>query len=90
MAKKKTDDKTKNAANPASTKSLNLYFNSETQKAIVAFQNCEDKKERDRLYVFEIAPAFYKLVENIIHTFRFYYTDVDDLEDLKHEVISRI
>ena len=25
---------------------------------------------------------FYKLTQNIIHTFKFYYTEVDNLEDL--------
>lgn len=27
-------------------------------------------------------------MENIIHTFKFYYTEVDNIEDLKYEVIS--
>jgi hypothetical protein len=28
------------------------------------------------------------LAENIIHTFKFYYTDVEHIEDLKHEIVS--
>jgi DNA-directed RNA polymerase subunit F len=33
---------------------------------------------------------FYKLAENIIHTFKFYYTDVEKIEDLKHEIVSML
>ena len=32
--------------------------------------------------------GFFKLTENIIHTFKFYYTEVDNIEDLQFEVIS--
>jgi hypothetical protein len=28
------------------------------------------------------------LAENIIHRFKFYYTDVDNLEDLKHDIVT--
>jgi len=31
---------------------------------------------------------FFKLTENIIHTFKFYYTEVDNIQDLQHEVIT--
>jgi hypothetical protein len=30
----------------------------------------------------------FKLTENIIHTFKFYYTEVSNIEDLQFEVIS--
>ena len=45
------------------------------------------KDERDNIFARRIHYPFYKLAENLIHTFKFYYTEVDDLEDLKHEVI---
>jgi hypothetical protein len=62
---------------------LKLYFNSDTQHAIVTFQGTEDKKERDRLYVQEILPAFEKLVENLIniHKFAGLYDSYDDLKN---------
>jgi hypothetical protein len=62
---------------------LKMYFNSDTQKAIVEFQACKEKKERDRLYVQEIMPAFEKLVENLIniHKFAGLYDSYDDLKN---------
>lgn len=69
-------------------KSNTNYFTQDTEDAIVAYNNSTDTAFRQKIFTDEIYYPFYKLVENIIHTFRFYYTDVDDLEDLKHEVIS--
>jgi hypothetical protein len=69
-------------------KSNTNYFTQDTENAIVAYNNSKDTGFRQKIFTDEIYYPFYKLVENIIHTFRFYYTDVDDLEDLKHEVIS--
>ena len=69
-------------------KSSNNYFTQETEDAIVAYNNSTDMVFRDRIFTEKIYFPFYKLVENIIHTFKFYYTDVDDLEDLKLEVVS--
>ena len=62
---------------------LKMYFNSDTQRAIVQFQATGEKKERDRLYVQEIMPAFEKLVENLIniHKFAGLYDSYDDLKN---------
>ena len=69
-------------------KSSTNYFTQDTENAIVAYNNSKDTAFRQKIFTDEIYYPFYKLVENIIHTFKFYYTDVDDIEDLKHEVIS--
>jgi hypothetical protein len=69
-------------------KSKANYFTQETEDAIVEYNNSTDMAFRDRIFTEKIYFPFYKLVENIIHTFKFYYTDVDDLEDLKLEVVS--
>lgn len=87
MAKRKNEDKTKNALATAPQKPLNLYFNSETQKAIVAFQACKERKERDRLYVEEISPAFYKLVENLINIHKF-VGHYDTFEELRNDCVN--
>mgnify|MGYP003649672485 CR=1 FL=1 len=68
-------------------KSKRLYFTQDTEDAIVEYLASEDQAERNRIYNSRIHYSFYKLAENLIHTFKFYYTEVDDLEDLKHEVI---
>ena len=68
-------------------KSQRQYFTEDTEQAIIEYLASEDQTERNRIYNARIHHSFYKLAENLIHTFKFYYTEVDDLEDLKHEVI---
>lgn len=69
-------------------KSKANYFTQETEDAIVAYNNSNDHIFRDKIFSDKIYFPLYKLAENIIHTFKFYYTDVDDLEDLKLEIVS--
>jgi len=64
------------------------YFTQDTEDAIVLYNSLIDQTERDILYRTRIHYAFFKLTENIIHTFKFYYTEVDNIEDLQHEVIT--
>ena len=63
------------------------YFTSDTDAAIKEYLSSSNQPERDHIFKTRIHYPFYKLAENLIHTFKFYYTEVDDLEDLKHEVI---
>jgi len=65
-----------------------MYFTQDTEDAIVAYVASVDMEERNRLYNEKIHHAFFKLTENIIHTFKFYYTEVDNIQDLQHEVIT--
>jgi hypothetical protein len=66
---------------------LKLYFNSDTQAAIVKFQKSTDKKSRDVLYVQDIMPAFEKLVENLINIHKF--TGLHDTyEELKNDCVN--
>ena len=69
-------------------KSKANYFTQETEDAIVAYNNSNDSEYRNKIFSEKIYYPLYKLAENVIHTFKFYYTDVDDLEDLKLEVVS--
>jgi len=69
-------------------KSKNQYFTQATEDAIVRYNNSTDPEERSEIYRKEIHYAFFKLTENIIHTFKFYYTEVDNIEHLQHEVIT--
>jgi len=64
------------------------YFTKDTENAIVRYNNTEDPEMRSAIYRDEIHYAFFKLTENIIHTFKFYYTEVENIEDLQHEVIT--
>ena len=63
------------------------YFTPDTDAAIKEYLASSNQPERDHIFSTRIHYPFYKLAENLIHTFKFYYTEVDDLEDLKHEVI---
>lgn len=69
-------------------KKNNDYFTEATQAAILKYRECDKQHERDKIYREEIHQAFYKLSENIIHTFKFYYLDSESIEDLKYELIS--
>jgi hypothetical protein len=53
----------------------------------VRYVASDDQKERNELFNKHINYALHKLAENIIHTFKFYYTEVETIEELKHEVV---
>jgi hypothetical protein len=72
----------------ARKKSQANYFTKETEDYIVLYNNSDDIEYKNRIFTQHIYLPFYKLAENIIHTFKFYYTDVDQIEDLKHEIVS--
>lgn len=65
-----------------------MYFTSDVEHAIVLYNNTEDVGERNKIYNESIRYALDKLCENIIRTFKFYYTDNDSYEDVKHNVVT--
>jgi hypothetical protein len=65
-----------------------IYFTQKTENAIIKYLATEGTNERNEIYNKYIQYSFYKLAENIIHTFKFYYTDSDTIEELKHEVVT--
>ncbi len=64
------------------------YFTQDTENAIIRYNNALTFEEKNKIYHKEIHYAFFKLTENLIHTFKFYHTEVDNIEDLQHEVIT--
>jgi len=64
------------------------YFTKDTEAAIVRYNNEPNPEVRSDIYRDEIHYPFFKLTENIIHTFKFYYTEVDNIERLQHEIIT--
>ena len=80
-----TQNKPKKTRKP---KTKRLYFGPEVDVSIVKYNSTEDPAERSIIYQREIKPAFEKLVQNIIHTFKFYYTDSQTLDQVQHEVVS--
>jgi hypothetical protein len=69
-------------------KTKNQYFTSDTEEAIIEYLNTEDERMRNKIYNERIWYGFHKLTENIIHTFKFYYTEVDTIAELQHEVTA--
>jgi hypothetical protein len=68
-------------------KSSKNYFTQDTEDAIVLYNQTLDPILKSKIYETRIHYAFFKLTQNIIHTFKFYQTEVDDLEHLQHEII---
>ena len=65
------------------------YFTKETEDYIVVFNSLDrdnDEELRSDIYKKHIHYPFFKLTQNIIHTFKFYHTDVNNLEHLQHEI----
>ena len=64
------------------------YFGEEQQDAIIQYnENPDNYVLRNKVYQETIHPAFDKLAENIINTFKFTYFD-DGFNDVKHEVVA--
>jgi len=74
----------------ARKKASSNYFTKETEEYIKKYNVSVDSDYRAKIFTDHIYYPFYKLAENIIHTFKFYYTDVERIEDLKHEVVSML
>jgi hypothetical protein len=69
-------------------KKANIYFTQDTEDAILEYLASKDQTQRNKIFDEQINYSFHKLAENIIHTFKFYYTDVDTINELKHEVVA--
>lgn len=69
-------------------KTKKMYFTQDTEDAIVEYLATKDHYTRNKIYNERIQYAFHKLTENIIHTFKFYYTEVETIAELQHEVTA--
>ena len=72
---------------PRKKSKTRMYFTEETEAAIVAYNASDSHREKNQIYNESLSQPFEKLVENIIHTFKFYYFDYP-IESVKHDVIS--
>ena len=70
-------------------KKSKIYFGTPVHNAIVEYNHSTDYKFRHKIYTEEIHPAFLKLAENIINTFKFSYFDYG-FRDLQEEVVSNL
>lgn len=65
----------------------NYYFTDDTELAIIEYNSTEDEFERNLIYNERIGPAFDKLAENVLNTFKFTYFDSEP-KDIMNEVVS--
>jgi hypothetical protein len=70
-------------------KKSKVYFGTPVHDAIVEYNHSDDIAFRHKIYTEEIHPAFMKLAENIINTFKFSYFDYP-FRDLQEEVVSNL
>lgn len=66
------------------------YFTEETERYIIKYNSSTDPEEKQKIFTEHIYYPFYKLAECIIHTFKFYNTDVDQIEDLKYDIVRML
>ena len=58
-------------------KKSKMYFGTPAQEAIIEYCATEDMKEKNKIFRERLEYPFMKLAENLIHTYKFYYFDVD-------------
>jgi len=66
-----------------------IYFTTDTEQAIIHYNQETDLDIREKIYREKIHPALDKLVESIINRFKFPYIE-ERYDDIKSEVISFI
>ena len=77
-------------ARKPSKNSPKVYFTKETEEYIIKYNACTDQDEKNKIFTDHLYFPFYKLAENIIHTYKFYNTDTDQIEDLKLDIIRML
>lgn len=89
IAQEKKALKKKKSEEPSEAKKSKYYFTSDTQDAIVEYQNLRQDQytEKETLYVDRIRPAFEKLAENLIIINKFTCLH-DDLHTLKNDCVN--
>ena len=84
---KKPLQKRKIKRKPGAHDPSKMYFNADTQAAIVEYQGLkDDKKARDAIYMTRIAPAFTALVDNLVNIHRFAAVN-ETVEELKFDCV---
>lgn len=62
------------------------YFNAETEKGIIAFQQELDLRKRKEIFTVRVRPSFAKLIENIIFVYQF--KSIENIEILENDCMS--
>lgn len=59
------------------------YFTIDHENAIIQYARSDNRKEREKLYIEFIGPAFNEMVDKIIYTYKF--TNLPNIDSLKQE-----
>lgn len=73
----------------AKKRNKSYYFDQTVEDAIVEYNKCTCFNQRSRIYSNKIHPAFDKMVENILNTYKFMYFDYS-FTSVKNETISHL
>jgi hypothetical protein len=65
------------------------YFTTDTEDAIVKYNESQSDREKNELYSEHIKYPFEKIAENVLNTYKFSYFD-DSPADVKREVVSHL
>jgi len=68
-------------------KKRNMYFNKDTQQAILDYQDSECSKEKEELYKEKICKAFEQLAESLIFVYGF-KTNSSDFASMKNDCVT--
>ncbi|MBX6361567.1 MAG: hypothetical protein IRZ03_15985 [Acidobacterium ailaaui] len=75
---------------PKKSNNNKKYFNEETEKMVLEYINCQDKRKKDEIFEKYIYSALLDLTENIINTYNLHYTDFETMREVQHDVIVNI
>ena len=65
------------AAKKPRKKKSKMYFGTPAEEAILEYLATDNMREKNKIFRERIEYPFMKLAENLIHTYKFYYFDVD-------------
>jgi hypothetical protein len=67
-------------------KKSKMYFGTPAQEAIIEYCASDNQKDKNKIFRKRLEYPFMKLAENLIHTYKFYYFDVDSVSVQKDVV----
>lgn len=85
--KQKSPLKSEEVIEPPKPKKSKMYFNDDTERAIIEYNKSVDEHQREIIFRQRIHPALDKMAENIINRFKFPYIE-ESFDDTKAQVVS--
>lgn len=67
---------------------MSQYFTKDTDIALEKFLHSQTDQEKHQIFDAQIRPAFEKLIESLLYTYRFY--NIDDVETMKKDCLTNL